>query len=478
MSSASLLYKTSQLYSVNGAVVSNPSNYNIPTDEIDYVIPATKDGIATFLFIGGAGTLQQQYHVKQNSMSLSDLLADINTYAVNNSYKLITSIISIGSTPNPSTPSGLINTKKLSFVPKYDGTNTTFFISTSRVGVIKIIVTGDQTTISSDQAYYTSMTGIVAHAGGGQGSATPISAEYNNVTVVATAGDSVVLPVAVAGLRAFIKNNGASNLAVFPSTGGTIDGGSANASITLAPGTTRMFSAINGTDYESNQAIVTTSNIYTSTTGITAHSGGGQGSAVLLTTGYNNVTTVAAAGDSVLLPPAVAGQFFTVKNNGANNLAVFPSTSGTINGGSANASVTVLPGDTRTFSAINTTDFESTQAKPKTPSAINVTATATAAQMLGGTITSTSVAAVAITTPTAAAIAALLPNAGQGTTFDLNIDNSAGANTVTLTLDGSITAPVGAITGGNALTITTTEKVGIFRFYFTSPTAAVVFRIA
>jgi len=113
-----------------------------------------------------------------------------------------------------------------------------------------------------------------------------------------------------------------------------------------------------------------------------------------------------------------------------------------------------------------------------TASAENVTDTLTAAQMLGGAITSTSAAVVALTTPTAASILALISGGGVGTQFDLAIDNSAGASTITLTLDGSITAPVGAVTGGNTLTVTTTHKVGIFRFYFTSPTAAVVYRVA
>lgn len=110
--------------------------------------------------------------------------------------------------------------------------------------------------------------------------------------------------------------------------------------------------------------------------------------------------------------------------------------------------------------------------------AINATATATATQMIAGVITSTSTAATAITTPTAASILALLTGATAGSSFELVIDNSAGASTVTLTLDASITAPAGAITGGNTLTVTTTHKIGKFLFYFTSATAAVVYRVA
>lgn len=111
-----------------------------------------------------------------------------------------------------------------------------------------------------------------------------------------------------------------------------------------------------------------------------------------------------------------------------------------------------------------------------TPNAINSTGTATVVQMLGGVITSTSAAATSITTPTATAILAAIQGGAVGTAFNLVVDNSQGANTITIVLDGSITAPVGAITGGNTLTVTTTHKVGIFKIYFTSPTTAVIFR--
>ena len=107
--------------------------------------------------------------------------------------------------------------------------------------------------------------------------------------------------------------------------------------------------------------------------------------------------------------------------------------------------------------------------------AINVTATATAAQMASGVITSTSAAGVTITTPTAAAIIAEL-GLTPGTYYDFIVDNSAGASTVTVTLDASIVA-LAVVTGGNTLTVATT-KVGIFRLYFTTATAAFIARLA
>lgn len=66
-----------------------------------------------------------------------------------------------------------------------------------------------------------------------------------------------------------------------------------------------------------------------------------------------------------------------------------------------------------------------------TASAINSTATATAAQVATGLITSTSAAATTITLPTGTLLGAAL-GASKGTVFRLIIDNTAGANTVTM----------------------------------------------
>jgi hypothetical protein len=84
--------------------------------------------------------------------------------------------------------------------------------------------------------------------------------------------------------------------------------------------------------------------VYSTTDNITAHAGGGQANATQLTSLYNRVTTVATAGDSVKLLAGTLGQRQAVRNDGANPLAVFPPTGGTINNGAANASITVAVG--------------------------------------------------------------------------------------------------------------------------------------
>lgn len=99
-------------------------------------------------------------------------------------------------------------------------------------------------------------TGITAHAGGGQGSATAVTVGYNEVTTVATAGDSVKLPAATVSSTVVIKNEGATAADIFPATGDTINDGSANTAIRIAPGSTITFVAVDSTNWEASNQIV------------------------------------------------------------------------------------------------------------------------------------------------------------------------------------------------------------------------------
>ena len=118
-----------------------------------------------------------------------------------------------------------------------------------------------------------------------------------------------------------------------------------------------------------------------------------------------------------------------------------------------------------------------------TPVAINSTANATAAQVASGYITSTSAAATTITLPTATVIAAQI-GAVQGTVFDLWIDNTAGANTVTITPDASMTksqvaqvATYGVPTFGLFTVASGTSGQGCFALCFSSTTACTIARV-
>jgi len=110
--------------------------------------------------------------------------------------------------------------------------------------------------------------------------------------------------------------------------------------------------------------------------------------------------------------------------------------------------------------------------------AVNVTGAVTAAELANGFITSTSAAAVAITLPTATLLAAEI-DAVRGNRFQFLVDNSAGANTITLDLTGTgITTGTSPITGGSTLTVSTANVIGLFELFFTSTTAAIIRRIA
>ena len=75
-----------------------------------------------------------------------------------------------------------------------------------------------------------------AFAGGGQGSATQLTAYKNNITTVATAGDSVKMLPATEGVVQRITNSGAESLDLFPSTGNNFEGLGANVAIALGVG--------------------------------------------------------------------------------------------------------------------------------------------------------------------------------------------------------------------------------------------------
>jgi hypothetical protein len=116
-----------------------------------------------------------------------------------------------------------------------------------------------------------------------------------------------------------------------------------------------------------------------------------------------------------------------------------------------------------------------------TANAVNASATATAAQVASGYITSTSAAATTIQMPTGTALGSLL-GAVQGTSLDLYIDNTAGAQTVTVSVNtNAILSTAAADTAGSFgdLTIAAgATGIGRYTIMFSSPTAYVFTRTA
>lgn len=79
----------------------------------------------------------------------------------------------------------------------------------------------------------------------------PLTAVANLVTTVANANDVVTLPTAVGGLLCEIYNAGANTLQIYPASGDAINGGSADASVTLASGSSVTYRAFDTTNWYS-----------------------------------------------------------------------------------------------------------------------------------------------------------------------------------------------------------------------------------
>lgn len=105
-------------------------------------------------------------------------------------------------------------------------------------------------TLESDNAGVDALT---AHAGGTQAAALQLAAGINRVTVVATAGDSVKLPLAAAGVSVTVINaDSTDSLNVFPFLGDTINALGANAAFALAAGKTVTFVAAGALFFSGN----------------------------------------------------------------------------------------------------------------------------------------------------------------------------------------------------------------------------------
>jgi hypothetical protein len=114
-------------------------------------------------------------------------------------------------------------------------------------------------------------------------------------------------------------------------------------------------------------------------------------------------------------------------------------------------------------------------------SAINATGTATAAQVATGYITSTSASATTITLPTGTLLGTQL-GASRGTTLDLFIDNTLGANTVTIAVavNGILSSAANSVAASFGLLTVTAGVTGLacFRIMFATPTSYVFTRIS
>ena len=162
--------------------------------------------------------------------------------------------------------------------------------------------------------------------------------------------------------------------------------------------------------------------------------------------------------------------------NGFETVSISPTTGA--------VTVTSTLGATSSVTNLTATNLVFTDQNHPTTAAINATATATAAQVATGYITTTSASAVTITLPTGTDLGAAL-GATKGTVLDLYIDNTAstvsGVVTVAVATNGILSAAAAAGSGAGAGLLTVpigVTGVGCFRIMFSSATAYVFSRIA
>ena len=186
---------------------------------------------------------------------------------------------------------------------------------------------------------------ITATPGGGQAGARLLTSQTSRITVVATAGDSIRLPISAPGLELLVVNSGVNSVQVFGFGTDQVDALPTATGVSQMPSSMVIYSCTTagswytngiGTGYAGSFPTVS----YSSNT--TAKAGGGQSPSTPLTTVLTRIGTVATAGDSVTLPVAVPGMQVTVANASATNSAnVFPNTGDAINALSPNAGYAV-----------------------------------------------------------------------------------------------------------------------------------------
>jgi len=161
---------------------------------------------------------------------------------------------------------------------------------------------------------------------------------YATITTVATALDEVILDDQQQAV--VLVNAGANTALLLPPSGGTLNG-AASLEVPVR--------AIVHVQKTANNAWTATFQAYGVQSG-TASTGSTQATGTKILSSSVNVTTCANAGDSYTIQ-FVTPKFFYFSNNGANSCDVFPPSSGTINGGAADAAISVAAGASYIFTS-------------------------------------------------------------------------------------------------------------------------------
>lgn len=105
----------------------------------------------------------------------------------------------------------------------------------------------------SGETYSTSATVTAGTNAQGQGA---LTSDFNVITTTASNPSGVTLPTATVGRRLIIVNRGTNPVNIYPATSGTIDGGAANAAVSLPVAGQIQFDASTTSDWHTSKAQV------------------------------------------------------------------------------------------------------------------------------------------------------------------------------------------------------------------------------
>ncbi len=159
---------------------------------------------------------------------------------------LIIAAVNAGAAFNTTISNSAMGQSSVISIPDPGQTTSKFLLTDS--ASTQTIATGNLA-FTAGYSQVSAVNALTAHVGGGQGSATALTRQINRVTTVASGGDSVVLPAAIAGRWVTVINAAAANaMDCFPASGEIINALSANTALSIVANTTVTFyCAIAGT---------------------------------------------------------------------------------------------------------------------------------------------------------------------------------------------------------------------------------------
>lgn len=339
---------------------------------------------------------------------------------------------------------------------------------------------------------------VVTYAGAGtaQTGATAIRQNTANLTTSGGQTAFILSDVWNVGDEVALFNTSATAALIFPQVGGAINGGSTDASVSLAQNTGQIFVKMSATAWRSvNSAAVGGAITADSITGSDSSLGitglaAAQGGAVVVTGGTSSTSGNAGGAASMVggTPGATGvGGAASVTGgiggatSGAGGVATLAGGAGTAGNGSGGAAIVAggVPHGSGKVGAVFTRGAATTKTQAA-PAAKTVTAAITAAELVAGLITTTGATAPSEhQLPTGTLIDAELPGIATGDSFDFSIINTGtgASDDATITVNTDVTI-VGNPTVGALTDATTITGSGLFRARRSAANTYVVYRIA